>query len=294
MHSPDRLLWGSCERCNTWVFLPKKKTQIYPRDYYGGTAAKFSGWAQNLRTRFHRERAHLVRKGLNRANGLVYDVGCGDGLFLKEASHFGLRINGFEPESIPRGQAEMRLGMNLDDQLFASLKSEKASAITCWQVIEHLEDPHSFLCACRQHMVDGGLLALSTVNLGSLQAKCFGGKWLHLDPPRHLWIGNLQKVIQLVKDCGFSVEKVRYNSSEFGPVGWVDSLFNLADTKRDRVLACLKQGCREPQDWLVYILSAFLAPAALLLSLIEAVLNKPATFEIYARLEKDRARRQGG
>jgi len=294
MHSPDRLLWRSCERCNTWVFLPKKKTEIYPRDYYGGTAAKFSGWAQNLRTRFHRERVHLVRKGLNRANGLVYDVGCGDGLFLKEASHFGLRINGFEPESIPRGQAEMRLGMNLDDQLFASLKSEKASAITCWQVIEHLEDPHSFLCACRQHMVDGGLLALSTVNLGSLQAKCFGGNWLHLDPPRHLWISNLQKVIQLVKDCGFSVEKVRYNSSEFGPVGWVDSLVNLADTKRDRVLACLKQGCREPQDWLVYILSAFLAPAALLLSLIEAVLNKPATFEIYARLEKDRARRQGG
>jgi len=294
MQTADRLLWRSCVRCGTWVLLPGETTEAYPANYYGGARAKFSGWAQNLRIRFHRKRAHLVRKGLNRANGLVYDVGCGDGLFLKEASHFGLRINGFEPESIPRGQAEMRLGMNLDDQLFASLKSEKASAITCWQVIEHLEDPHSFLCACRKHLVDGGLLTLSTVNIASLQAKCFGGKWLHLDPPRHLWIGNLQKVIQLVQDSGFSVENVRYNSLEFGPVGWLDSLFNLVDTKRDRLLAFLKQGCREPHDWLVYILSIALAPVAIVLSLVEALLNKPPTFEVYARLKKDRARRQGG
>jgi len=205
-----------------------------------------------------------------------------------------MRITGFEPESTPREQAERRLGKRLDQRLFASLKSKKASAITCWQVIEHLDDPSSFLCACRQHLERGGLLTISTVNLDSLQAKCFGGKWLHLDPPRHLWVGNLQRVIQLVRESGFSVERIRYSSSEFGPVGWVDSLFNMADTKKDRLLACLKQGCREPQDWLVYILSAALAPLALFLSLLEAGLNKPATFEIYARLEKDRARRQGG
>ncbi|NBT49334.1 MAG: class I SAM-dependent methyltransferase, partial [Actinobacteria bacterium] len=294
MHSPDRLLWRSCVRCRTWVLLPKEKTEVYPANYYGGLAAKFSGWAQDFRARFHRERARIVRKESNQRNGRIYDVGCGDGLFLKEASRLGFRIAGFEPEPMPRRQAEKRLGKHLDQTLFASLKSEKALAITCWQVIEHLDDPCSFLLACRHHLADGGLLTLSTVNLGSLQAKCFGGKWLHLDPPRHLWIGNLQRVIQLVRDSGFEIEKVRYNSSEFGPVGWVDSLFNLVDTKRDRLLVCLKQGCSEPLDWLAYILSAALAPVALLLSLLEAGLNKPATFEIYARLKKDRARRQGG
>ena len=97
-----------------------------------------------------------------------------------------------------------------------------------------------------------------------------------------------------MKDSGFEVERIRYNSSEFGPVGWVDSLFNLVDTKRDRLLVSLKQGCREPLDWIVYILSVALAPVALILSLLEAGLNKPATFEIYARLKKDRVRRQGG
>ena len=294
MHSPDSLLWRSCARCRTWVLLPKDKAEAYPADYYGGPAAKFSGWAQDFRTRYHRARARLVQKRLNRRNGKIYDVGCGDGLFLKEASRLGLRITGFEPEPMPRRQAEKRLGKSLDQRLFASLKSGKASAITCWQVIEHLNDPASFLRACRHNLADGGLLTLSTVNRDSLQAKCFGGKWLHLDPPRHLWIGSLHRVIQLVKDSGFEVEKVRYNSLEFGPVGWVDSLFNLVDTKRDRLLVSLKQGCREPLDWIAYILSFALAPVALIFSLLEAGLNKPATFEIYARLKKDRARRQGG
>ena len=276
------------------MFSAKKKIETYPENYYGGPAAKFSGWAQHLRTHFHRQRARLVQKAINRINGMVYDVGCGDGLFLKEASRLDLRIGGFEPQSTPRGQTEKRLGKKLDEKVFASLKSEKASAITCWQVIEHMDDPPSFLQACRQRLVDGGLLTISTVNLDSLQARCFGGKWLHLDPPRHLWIGNLPRVIQLVKDAGFSIEKVRYNSLEFGPVGWVDSLFNIVDTKRDRLLACLKQGCQEPRDWLVYILSIAFAPMALFLSLLEAGLQQPATFEIYARVKKDRFRRQGG
>ena len=276
------------------MFVANDKTDAYPGDYYGGPTAKFSGWAQYLRTRFHRDRARLVWGRIRRKNGTVYDVGCGDGLFLEETSHLGLRVAGFEPESVPRRQAEQRLGTKLDQTLFASLKSEKASAITCWQVIEHLNNPTRFLGLCRQHLEDGGLLTLSTVNRDSVQAKCFGGNWLHLDPPRHIWIGTLRSVIQLVRDSGFRVEKIRYNSLEFGPVGWVDSLFNLIDTKRDRLLGCLKHGCREPRDWIFYFMSAALAPVALLLSLLEAGLNHPATFEIYARLEKDRARRQGG
>jgi len=294
MHPPDRQPWRRCPRCATWVFLPRGKPEAYPGEYYGSAVAKFSGWAQTLRARFHRGRARLVRQRLNRRIGKVYDVGCGDGLFLEEASGLGLQVTGFEPEPIPRGQAERRLGKAIDRKLFSSLRKEKASAITCWQVLEHLDDPLSFLRACRQHLADDGLLALSTVNLDSLQAKCFGSQWLHLDPPRHLWIGTLRGVVQLLRDCGFRVEKVRYNSLEFGPVGWVDSLFNLVDTERDRLLACLKQGCREPRDWLVYILSAALTPVASLLSLVEAGLHHPATFEIYARREKDRARRQGG
>lgn len=290
----NRDRWKKCNECGTWVFVPKATTEAYPGEYYGGPAAKFSGWAQRLRAGFHSQRAQLVQQRLKGKNGKIYDVGCGDGLFLEESSRLGLGVAGFEPESVPRNQAETRLSTKLDRKLFASLALKKASAITCWQVIEHLDDPPAFLKACRRHLTEGGLLAVSTVNLDSLQAKLFGGNWLHLDPPRHLWIGTLQKVIHLVEGAGFRVERVRYNSLEFGPIGWIDSFVNLLDSKRDRLLICLKLGCKSPGDRLVYLLSAALTPLAFILSLVEAAINHPATFEIYARLEKVRARRQGG
>jgi len=290
----NRERWKECKKCGTWVLIPKATTEAYPGDYFGGPAAKFSGWAQRLRASFHGERARLVQQRLNRTNGKIYDVGCGDGLFLEEASRLGLKVAGFEPESVPRNQAETRLSTKLDRKLFASLALKKASAITCWQVIEHLDDPPAFLKTCRRHLIEGGLLAVSTVNLDSLQAKLFRGNWLHLDPPRHLWVGGLRKVVLLVEEAGFRVERVRYNSLEFGPIGWIDSFVNLLDFKRDRLLICLKQGCKSPVDRLVYLLSAALTPLAFILSLVEGAINHPATFEVYARLEKVRARRQGG
>lgn len=268
--------------------------EAYPGEYYGGPTAKFSGWAQNLRTRFHRSRARWVRKWVRRKDGCIYDVGCGDGLFLEAANQIGLKTMGFEPERLPRVQAQKRLEKKVDRILFHSVGAKKLTAITSWQVIEHLDDPSFFFRACRQHLEPGGLLALSTVNLDSYQSKLFGENWLHLDPPRHLWVGTLREVVQLVEDSGFTIIKIRYHCLEFGPVGWIDSLFNAFGWRRDRFLACLKQGCRDPGDWLAWSLAAVLTPLAIALSLLEAGFNHPATFEIYARLEKRGARRQGG
>jgi len=294
MPFPNRRHWKQCDRCRTWVFLRLRGLEVYPGEYYGGPAAKFTGWAQKVRSRFHLGRARRVRKWIHRKNGPIYDVGCGDGIFLEAAGRMGMKTMGFEPEEVPRRQAEKRLGKTVDRSLFQSVGSKKLGAITCWQVIEHLDNPNSFLRACRQRLELGGLLALSTVNLDAYQAKCFGGNWLHLDPPRHLWVAPMRKVVQLVQDSGFRIVKIRYNSLEFGPIGWIDSLFNEMGWKRDRLLACLKNGCREPADRLVWLLAAVLTPLAFALALAEAGLNHPATFEIYARLEKRGARRQGG
>lgn len=289
-----RSLWRCCASCHTWIYCPSPNTLAYPAEYYGGPAAKFTGWAQALRAHFHRGRARLVRRWLRQKKGRVYDVGCGDGLFLQEAAQLGLSTVGFEPEPIPRNQAETRLGKRLDSSLFQSLRSSKAAAISCWQVIEHLADPRTFLHSCHQHLMPDGILALSTVNLGSYQARLFGKNWLHLDPPRHLWVSDLNTVVRMVESSGFRVLQIRHNSLEFGPVGWADSCFNLFDSKRDRLLHCLKLGCHEPKDWLVWGLTVILTPLSMLLSMTESLLNHPATFEIYARADKKRARRHGG
>lgn len=286
--------WELCNRCATWKLGPQKIAKAYPREYYGESSAKFSGWAQRLRARFHHERARLVARWLSQKSGMIYDVGCGDGLFLQEIARLGKKVAGFEPETVPRKQAENRLRKPIDQTLFHSLAKRKAAGITCWQVIEHLKDPQGFLQTCRQNLEEGGLLALSTVNSGSIQANFFGVKWLHLDPPRHLWVSTMENVAQMVQSAGFQVIQVRYNPLEFGPIGWVDSLFNLADPQRDRLLSVLKQGCHHPKDRLAWWCAGLLTPLAIVLCLVEAGFHRPATFEIYARMTGTRARRQGG
>lgn len=287
-------LWKICSRCETWVFPPSQQLNAYPAEYYGGSAAKFTGLAQGFRERFHKARARSIQRWLKRGMGTVYDVGCGDGLFLRAASSLGLGILGFEPEMIPRKQAEQRLKRRVDSTLLASRNHSGISAITCWQVIEHMRDPQGFLRTVAHALKNGGILAISTVNLHSLQARCFGCSWLHLDPPRHLWISSRKKLLEMVKAAGFQILEVRHRPLEFGPVGWVDSFFNLFDSERDRLLRCLKQGCAGPSDRLIWLLSAALTPFAVFLSVLESAIGRPATFEIYARLEKRGARRQGG
>lgn len=287
-------LWKDCPRCGTWILLRSGQAVAYPSEYYGGSAAKFSGLAQTLRERFHQARARSVRRWLGKKAATVYDVGCGDGLFLQAASRLGLGILGFEPEMIPRNQAEQRLKKHVDSVLLKSCGLSEISAITCWQVIEHERNPQRLLQAISRRLRDGGLLAISTVNRDSLQAKCFGTTWLHLDPPRHLWIGSRKKLLEMVKAAGFQVLEVRHRPLEFGPVGWVDSFFNLFDSERDRLLRCLKEGCAGPWDRIIWLLSAALTPFAVVLSLLESAVGRPATFEIYARLQKRGARRQGG
>jgi SAM-dependent methyltransferase len=224
----------------------------------------------------------------------VYDVGCGDGLFLQAASRLGLQIRGFEPEPVPRRQAEQRLRQRLDATMPKASHQSRFSAITCWQVIEHVRDPREFLRLLRGALKKNGLLAISTVNRNSWQARCFGVRWLHLDPPRHLWIGSMPTVRKMVEDAGFQVLEVFHRPLEFGPVGWVDSLWNFWGTERDRLLRCLKRGCWGPADRLLWLLSVALAPWAAVLAVAESLFGSPATFEIYARLDRKRARRQGG
>jgi hypothetical protein len=101
-------------------------------------------------------------------------------------------------------------------------------------------------------------------------------------------------VRKMVEDAGFQVLEVFHRPLEFGPVGWVDSLWNFWGTERDRLLRCLKRGCWGPADRLLWLLSVALAPWAAVLAVAESLFGSPATFEIYARLDRKRARRQGG
>ena len=275
--------WSACSRCQTLVLASgvEDPASAYSEDYYGGNDAKFSGVAGWIRNHFHRARS-LLMAGMLPVRGSVYDIGCGDGLFLWQAQQRGLAIFGSEPETKPRNQSSLRLRVEVDSATFANEQLDQFDGITCWQVIEHVNDPADLVRRVRAHLKPNGIFAVSTVNVDSWQSKLFRACWLHLDPPRHPWCGYMRRLEKLLENEGFVVERRRSNWTEFGPVGWVCSFMNSLGLPRDILLHKLKCGFRGPLDPVV-LLAAALTPVGVVLAALEALAGRPATFELYCR-----------
>ncbi len=271
-----------CGECGTEVLSESRGEPAYPDDYFGSDEEKFRGTAGGIRRHWHEKRSVHLRGVVGPDARSLYDIGCGDGLFLKSASGQGFDIRGLEPMDKAREQAQKKLGCEIDAQPFTSSPADGFDVVTAWQVIEHVEKPGELFDQVYKNLKPGGLFAVSTVNLESWQARLFRTNWLHLDPPRHLWVAGRTRVEDLLVRHGFTIVARRWNHLEFGPVGYVDSLVNLVDPRRDRILKGLKVGFRGPADCLAWFAGALLTAPSLVASALEAAAGYPATFELYA------------
>ena len=271
-----------CDQCGTKTLVESEGEPAYPDEYFGGeNKKKFGGIAGTARKYWHERRARTVRSLGKGAGCRLYDVGCGDGLFLEACRTLGFEVGGCEPMDKAREQAECHLRCSIHQAAF-----DKTSApydiVTTWQVIEHMDNPIAYFRLVRENLVPGGVFAVSTVNMESWQALIFGSKWLHLDPPRHLWLPKRKELEKTLIKEGFTIMERRWSFMEFGPIGYADSVINLVDPKRDRLLKCLKTGFPGIRNKLVWMLAALLTPFAILLAAGEALFARPSTFEIYA------------
>ena len=271
-----------CTRCGTEVLLESGEP-AYPDDYFGNDEEKFRGAAGGIRRHWHESRASHLRNITGSDALRLYDIGCGDGLFLKAAIGQGFDVGGLEPMDKAREQDRKKLGCEIDKEPFKSSPTVGFDVITAWQVIEHVDKPGELFDQIHMNLKPGGFFAVSTVNLESWQARLFGSNWLHLDPPRHLWVGRRKEVEKLLEKHGFKVVARRWNHLEFGPVGYVDSLVNLIDSRRDRILKCLKNGFPGVANKIAWLVALMITPFAIIVSFMEALFGIPATFEIYTQ-----------
>ncbi len=280
----------ACPVCSTQVVAACDTNSAYPDDYYGSPTSKFSGMAGKARRFWHSRRAKRLRSRFAEdASPVLYDLGCGDGEFLAACRDCGFDVRGCEPVARPRHQAAQRLLCDIDETAFAGDSGARYDVITAWQVIEHVADPAALLKSAHDHLSPDGILAVSTVNLDSVQSRLFGSHWLHLDPPRHVWVAPRSAVESFLNRCGFDIVSRAWNHLEFGPIGYVDSAINLVDSRRDRLLHCLKNGFHGFGDKCLWLLAAALTPFGVVLSAAEAAVGRSATFELYARRQPDGA-----
>lgn len=148
--------------------------------------------------------------------GALLDFGCGDGAFLKHMRGLGWSVSGVEQDPQAAQVAHDALG---GDPIHATLTDAKAAAtggydvITLSHVIEHLLDPVATLRECLACLRPGGRLVVATPNTESRAHARFGRNWLHLDPPRHIYLFNASTLTEVTRQAGFHVENVETPAS---------------------------------------------------------------------------------
>lgn len=212
-----------CDSCHHVWLNPRPSVEalstIYPPTYYAyNYDEQVSGVAIRAKQWLDRRRMATIVQTLGRPAQSFLDIGCGEGRAL-EAMHRA-------------GVAKDRcFGLELDDDVVARLKSQGFSAMnrrvedcdaiapesldlaTMFHVIEHVDDPGAVVEQVAGWLTPGGVFALETPNLDSLDARLGrSGLWGGYHIPRHWNLFTASTVTRLLESRGLEVLAIRYQS----------------------------------------------------------------------------------
>ena len=293
----DKFSLARCEDCGLVATSPSVPAdaigRYYPASYYGDNNRRFNALLEGLIPFFRNRRAVAIEKFV--PTGRVLDVGCGRGILPALMRDRGWDAHGleFSETSARHARDELRLPVFVGDFLKSSYADSSFDAVVLWHVLEHVPDPVATLVRARQILKPGGLLVIAVPNFESLQARFAGRHWFHLDVPRHYHHFGLVLLSRLLTSNGFSLLDVSHLSLEYNPYGWIQSLLNTLGFRYNLLYDLLKnpsaRSLQHPlrtaplQSLLTLAVLPVIVPLSFGLTLLEVLLRRGGTVEIYAR-----------
>jgi SAM-dependent methyltransferase len=179
-HEPRfRSLWA-CGRCRAyWSLLPDRTGSA---QYYRDKPESDHAMLEHYPRRFRRVR-DAVEGALGRDSYRLLDIGCAGGAHFDV---YGERVEkfGVEPsassEHLLRGRGVVWIGQSVDDAPDCGF-----DAVTCLDVLEHVENPRALLGGMDRCVRPGGVVAVATGSIDSIPARLGGRRWLYLALPEH-------------------------------------------------------------------------------------------------------------
>ena len=212
-------LWR-CLDCDLRFIFPHPQAEalkaVYNEDYYTSSNSNEQGYSDyngdrpNILRTFRRRVESLRRVVPDKARSL--DVGCAYGFFLEAAAQAGWDPYGIDISQHAIERARESLGERVweGDFLEEELPVERYDVITMWDYLEHIRDPKANLAKVRRLLVDGGILALTTPDVGSLPARAFGHRWMGYKLDEHLVYFSRSTIRRLLEEAGFRVLSMSY------------------------------------------------------------------------------------
>ncbi len=203
----------TCTTCGLvyypWRLTREEVARLYAEDYFKGSEyfdylADRAAHEANFRRRL-RQLAPWVPEGKQ-----LFEIGCSYGLFLNLARE-RWPVSGCDVAVEPCRHARQQLGLDVSctDFLDVPLQQGAVDAFCMWDTIEHLDDLEAYLDRVAELLAPGGILALTTGDLGSLLARWQGPRWRQIHPPTHLWYFSRATLRRTLERFGFEVVSER-------------------------------------------------------------------------------------
>jgi len=184
--SEEVFRYRRCEQCGV-LFLanvPGDLSPFYPDTYYA-----LPDEAELERARgAERHKLDLLGRP---PGGRLVEIGPGAGGFAYAARRAGYDVATIEMDSRACSHLRSVVGVEAvqtDAPHEALAALPPSAAVALWHVLEHVHDPWALLESAARNLEPGGTLAIAMPNPESLQRRVLGGRWAHVDAPRHLYL----------------------------------------------------------------------------------------------------------
>jgi SAM-dependent methyltransferase len=264
---------------------PKELADYYPREYWYQPDADAASRIEEAYRRFVlRDHVNFVMRAIEDSgqSGLVVDVGCGGGLFLKMLRERGLPVLGLET-SHPAATAawnQNRVAVVCGDLSKSPIERGGCAIVTMFHVVEHLHDPVGYLRSARDLLLPGGRLIVQVPNASSWQFLMFGEHWNGVDVPRHLVNYRQRDLENLLEYCGLEVVRRKHFSLRDNPAGLASSIAPGLDPMARRVRKIRESSALKFAKDLLYF---GIVLASLPFTLFEAACGAGSTIMVEAR-----------
>jgi SAM-dependent methyltransferase len=235
-----------CAECGVRFWRPPPgfdPRSTYDAGYFADSSAArgyddYAALEPALRRNFARR---LARLGAPAPGARLLDVGAAYGFAVAEAQSAGWRAFGVEISATGARRAAPASGGGIAIADAAALPFPEAlfDAVTLWDVLEHLPDPHAAVASASACLRPGGRLVLTTGDVGSVVARLSGPRWHLYSIPEHLFYFTRRSLRLLLGAHGLWVESMRAEASLY-PISY------LVERLRKTLLG---RGAARPARW---------------------------------------------
>jgi len=168
-----------CRNCHLIYVNPIEKANNINQGY-SEMESTDAAIIRESRLRATKSQVQLIRR--YRSGTTLLDIGCGEGFFLFNASEAGYTTKGIELSQGAVAYARKEFGLDIDTLPFeeSQFPENYFDAVTLWQVLEHVPYPLVMLREARSILKPGGVVAVSTPNIGGVPARILGRRWWNI------------------------------------------------------------------------------------------------------------------